>query len=482
MESVSINRISTLNFTDDQRKAYNGLIEFIDSAYNPNDYKRALIGAAGTGKTYLVKALISNSKVSNSMIGLATPTHKACRILAQSINISGIKVNTLASDMGLKPNFNSDAFDVNNPPFDPFGVVKVGDYKVYILDEASMVPRGMCMLLEKIARENKCKILYIGDSSQLPPPKESYAAAFKGIKTFNLKQIVRQDDNNPVKYLLDLLRFDIENKTLNFLQYISRNKFAVNNKDEGYQVCNTAEFNQVVSTTFTNEELTTNVDFCKLVAYTNLCVSGWNKAIRNYIITDADKSVITKHDLLISYITIVNKFNETVLRDSDEYIIYDIVNYTHPQYELKGFLVRFTAIHGGKTTPPIFILDHKDSFSVHRFVQITETMIRDAKVASKHTRGARWREYYEFRDSCLILADILAPDGKTIKYKRTLDYGFALTAHKSQGSTFNNVLVDVDDIVFDKNGSIYNDIEQINRRLYVACSRCKNRLTLKWNK
>ena len=52
--------VSTLGFTDDQRNAYTGLIEFINSLYNENDYKRALVGAAGTGKTYLVKALIKN--------------------------------------------------------------------------------------------------------------------------------------------------------------------------------------------------------------------------------------------------------------------------------------------------------------------------------------------------------------------------------------------------------------------------------------
>ena len=50
--------VNIAGFTNDQMKAYNALIEFINNPYNVNDYKRALIGAAGTGKTYLVKALI----------------------------------------------------------------------------------------------------------------------------------------------------------------------------------------------------------------------------------------------------------------------------------------------------------------------------------------------------------------------------------------------------------------------------------------
>ena len=72
-------------------------------------------------------------------------------------------------------------------------------------------------------------------------------------------------------------------------------------------------------------------------------------------------------------------------------------------------------------------------------------------------------------------------DGKIIT-SRSLDYGFALTSHKSQGSTFDTALVDVNDIVFDKYGQPYADAEEVNRRLYVACSRCKNKLYLKFGR
>ena len=36
------NPASIINLTNDQRKAYNELIKFIDSPYNENDYKREL--------------------------------------------------------------------------------------------------------------------------------------------------------------------------------------------------------------------------------------------------------------------------------------------------------------------------------------------------------------------------------------------------------------------------------------------------------
>lgn len=472
--------VSTLDFTKDQRNAYDELIKFINEPYKDNDCKRALIGPAGTGKTYLVKALIKNSNLSYSQIGLAAPTHKACRVLSESIGISNVKINTLQSDLGLRLNFDVEKFDIANPPFDPKGRIKIGDFKLYIVDEASMINRGLCTFLEKTCKSRKCKLIYIGDSSQLAPVNEKYSPAFKAIKGHTLNQIVRQEDDNPIRHLLSLLRFDIEHKTFTFLNYISQNKECFDEfNTKGYKVCNNEEFGRIMAINFNDEELTRNVDFCKVIGYTNMCVSSWNKFIRNSIIEDAEKSIITKNDLIISYTTIVNQFNEVVIANSEEYILQDVVNYVHPTYELKGFLVRFIAIHGGKITTPLFVLDHKDQFTISKYVQISESMITVAKQAPIKFRAQKWREYYAFKEGCLLLTNIANNRGEII-YSRDLDYGFALTAHKSQGSTFDTSLVDVNDIVYNKYGQPYTDAEEINRRLYVACSRCRNKLYLKF--
>lgn len=474
--------VSTLNFTNDQLNAYNGLIEFINSPYEENDYKRALVGAAGTGKTYLVKALIKNCRYSYSTIGLSAPTHKACRVLHESIGITNIKPNTLQSDLGLRLNFDVDKFDYNNPPFDPKGRVKIGDYKLYIVDEASMINKQLCMFLEKTCKNNNCKIIYIGDSSQLAPVNEKYSYAFTNIKLFTLNQIVRQGENNPISYLLDLLRFDIKHRSFTFLEYITKNRINFNEDNtKGYKVCTAQEFDNIVYNNFNDEALTNNIDFAKIIGYTNNNVSNWNKFVRNAIIKDADKSVITKNDLIISYITIVNQFNECIIKNSEEYILKDVVNYVHPKYQLKGFMIRFTAIHGGYNTTPLFVVDHKDIGNMMLYVKISNELITTAKTANTRLRSQKWKEYYDFKENCLLLTNIISSDGK-ILFSRDLDYGFALTAHKSQGSTFDTTFVDVNDIVFDKYGQPYTDAEEINRRLYVACSRAKNKLYLKYGK
>lgn len=437
MNVVSINKTSNRtnvdisNFTDDQIKAYDSLLEFINSDYKEDDYKRALIGFAGTGKTYLIRALIKNSNASYSTIGLSAPTHKACRVLAESINISNIRINTLQSDLGLRLNFNVEKFDISNPPFDPKGRIKIGEYKVYIVDEASMIPKGLCMFLEKTCKTNKCKLIYIGDDAQLAPAREYYSAALRNIKSHFLTEIIRQDDTNPVRKLLELLRYDIKHKSFTFLEYISSHKEEFDeNNTQGFKVCNKKEFDSYVYTNFNDETLTRNVDFVKIICYTNLAVSGWNKLIRNAIIANAESSIITKNDLIISYVTIVDRFNDTIIKNSEEYIIHDIVNYTHPRYELKGFLVRFQAIYGGKITSPIFILDHTDTYTIKKYVQISNHMIELAKNSSVKLKPQHWKNYYDFKESCLILIDIINKQGKKL-YTRDLDYGFSLTAHKS---------------------------------------------------
>ena len=434
ISASATNKVSTSNFTNDQLKAYNELMKFIDSPFDNKDYKRALIGAAGTGKTFLVRALLLNSTLSYSLIGLSAPTHKACRVLGESIHISGIKVNTIQSDLGLRLNFDIDKFDPNNPPFDPKGKIKIGNYKLYIVDEASMINSRLCMFLEKTCVSNKCKIIFIGDNSQLAPVGEKYSSAFRNIKNYSLKQIVRQGEDNPVSYLLELLRYDINHKTYKFLNHIQRFKEQFNaDYTKGYQVCDANTFNQTVYNNFNDEELTRNVDYAKVISYTNLNVSSWNKFIRNSIIADSDKSILTKNDLIISYVTIVNEFNDCVIKNSEEYIINDIQNFTDSRYDkngLKGFLVKFQAIHGGDITTPLFVIDHTDSYTVQRYVQINNSMIEAAKTARANIRNEKWKSYFAFKEYCLLMVNIISPDGKIIT-SRSLDYGFALTSHKS---------------------------------------------------
>ncbi len=96
-------------------------------------------------------------------------------------------------------------------------------------------------------------------------------------------------------------------------------------------------------------------------------------------------------------------------------------------------------------------------------------------------RAAAWKEYYKFKEGCLLATNIVRINGEVL-YSRDLDYGFAQTVHKSQGSTYDNVFVDLYDMIYNKNNRIYTNTQELLRRLYVACSRAKKKLILCYNK
>ena len=426
-----------IKFTNDQEVAVNGLIDFIGASWSDKNYINALCGAGGVGKTFVTKYVIENCKFSNSVIFCAAPTHKACRVLSTAIG--GKKVNTIQSLFGFRLDVDIDNFDPNNPAFNPIGKNKMlkDGYSVarlLIIDEASMLNNKLVNYIAKFCREKEIKVLFIGDSHQLPPVNESRSQAFViASKTYYLREVVRQGVNNPISKLLELLREDISNKySWKFLEYINLHKHETNEIGAGFTVCGKKEFVDIVNNCFSDEEYTKNIDLYRIIAYTNVRVTAWNDYVRKVIIKGAEKSILNRHDLIMSYTTIVDDFNDIVINNSEEYVIKDIIASVEPTYSFKGFLVRFQAIHGGDVTSPLFIIDHTDNYTCQMYYKQLNTLINDAKAANgKSNRASKWKAYFEFKKKYLISTNIINPTTGTIMFGRDIDYGFAISSHKS---------------------------------------------------
>lgn len=464
------------NLTDDQAKAASELIGFIGSAWSDLNFIHALVGAGGVGKTYTLKYVIENCKYSYSCIAAAAPTHKACRVLTTSLK-NVIKAQTIQSMFGFRLDVNIENFDPENPAFNPIGRVKITDpsynYKVLIVDEASMLNAKLVKYIVSKCKAAKIKIIFVGDSSQLPPVNEKKSTAFSIASKVNyLTQIVRQEDDNPIRDILSILRKDIDNRSYKFLEYICKNKQGVNEFGKGYIVCNNNDFQNLINTNFHDENYTKNVDMYKIIAYTNAKVKYWNDYIRNSIILNSEKGIITSNDLMMSYSTIVDDFNSELLINSEEYIIKDIGDWIDTDFGFKCFMVKFQAVHGGSVTPRLCVIDHTDRYTVQLFYKKISSLVEAAKEDK-----TKWKEYFKFKRKYLLATNIIDTMGY-VRVSRDLDYGFALTSHKSQGSTYNTVFVDVNDIVFDKYGHPYTNQDELLRRLYVACSRASDKLIL----
>ena len=228
---------TNIKFTKDQEIAVHELIEFLAQPWDDKKYINALCGAGGTGKTFVIKYVINNCKWSGGVIGCAAPTHKACRVLSNSID--GKEVNTIQSLFGFRLDVNIENFDPENPAFNPVGKDKLDGLKVLIIDEASMLNAKLVKYISNKCKKLQIKVIMLGDSSQLPPVNEKTSQAFLiASNTYYLKEVVRQGDNNPISKLLKLLREDIDNKNgWRFLDYISKNRQDYNEETKGFYVC-----------------------------------------------------------------------------------------------------------------------------------------------------------------------------------------------------------------------------------------------------
>ena len=471
---------SKYTFTDDQQNAIGNIIDFTAAPFNPAKYIVGLTGAGGTGKTFITKYIITHCRYSGSVIKCASPTHKACRVFSQAIG--GKTVDTIQSTFGFRLDLKLEDFDPANPQFNPYAKPKLDNIKLLIVDESSMLPAKLVTYICNECKKREIKILFIGDPYQLAPVKEKRSIAFdRCVNIYRLTQIVRQAANNPITNVLNLLRYDIEHHTYRFLEYISKNIGITNYNDidEGFSICRPVDFKNLIDNSFSNEEYTKNIDMYRIITYTNPAVAGWNNYIRNSIIRDSDKNVITKNDLIMSYETIVNEFMETIINNSEEYIINDIVNYVDDVYGFKGFLVKFQLIHGGNITKPLFVIDSRDKFTALKYYNTINDMIKMAKQSTGAVRVSRWKDYYNFKKKYLLPTNIVDRNNK-ILIERDIDYGFSITAHKSQGSTYGTVFVDVNNMVYNSMGKPYADYEDMLRRLYVGCSRAKKELIMSY--
>lgn len=459
--------MSIRHFTDDQNKAYNELMEFIKAPFDIKRYKYCLLGAAGTGKTYLLKALLVNSGISSSLIGLAAPTHKACRVLGDNVGSIG-KINTLASDLGIQIDLTSEQFNPNNPRFAPKNKGHIDEFKLYIIDESSMIDRNLLLHLEKKIRENCIKLIYVGDPSQLPPVGERISPAFQYVPTVQLNKVVRQGENNPISDLLKQIRVDVDKKTYKSISYLLNNRSNMVD-GKGYEVLSTNDFCSKIIEVFGDGNIQNDVDYCKVIAYTNDQVSYWTKNIRNRLIANADKAIINNNDLVTAYKTVVNIHNGVIIRNSEDYIIKDVVNYVDERFGYKGYFVKFTSIHGGVNAPPMFIIDHTDPLTLKKYYN------RLYEFASHR----EWKQYYEHKDKYLCFLGFKTDLNST--FKKDIDYGFAITSYKAQGSTYNTVFVDLTNIMYDKNGNLYANAATVMRHVYVACSRAKTKLYIRFD-
>lgn len=482
-ESAIVHKAGRINvdyFKEQQEDAINAIWQWWQSSLT----SFTLSGYAGTGKTFIMKHLIKYLITKD--VCVTAPTHKALRVLE---NTSGKKGMTIQSLCGLRPDVNLEDYDIENPSFKILGDTKMVDYRLVIIDECSMINPNLFDLLVSTAKKCRTKLLFLGDSLQIPyvqkakkgiePDPERISPTFtKTDVKFNLTQIVRQESGNPLLELFSIIRSDLINGTTNFYQYILECRGEVNSKGEGFTIMNKLDFKDKVVELFASDDFSKDINFVRLIAYTNNCVNFWNTFIRTNVLTNPNM-MITKDDMFTAYRTVFDEYKSPIIVNSEDYIVQNVRYYVDSN-NIASYCLTLRSAFDGKVTSMFKIVDFWDNETMQNFGAIINAIHYKALTG---TEKSRWYKYFRFKDVHLMMIDFrLNPDNKNRVVAKDIDYGYGLTSHKSQGSTFKNVCIDLDDIIYfqTKNGyRIRREPREALKLLYVALSRASKQAYLK---
>jgi hypothetical protein len=281
---------TSIILSDEQNKIYNKLLNFINS--NDEGNELILIGYAGTGKTTLITKFIIDLVSSQIIkkIAIAAPTHKAVGIIKNKlftgiseVNTSNnlqkyIEVTTIHRLLNYK-----NYIDGNGTKFFAKSKVEINwnIFNLLVVDECSMLNDQIINdIKEELvkSKNNKLKIIYVGDPAQLPPVNQRTSKIFdKNLKKLYLEKIIRTNNNSIVeisnlhrKWILSgndehmpiLANYECNNINLyqndKYIDWL--NRFVKNIKKEKEKECinenkvNPNDFNTNIILTWTNKK------------------------------------------------------------------------------------------------------------------------------------------------------------------------------------------------------------------------------------
>lgn len=498
-----------MTLTTDQEKALSTLSKFFE---DKDALTCTIKGSAGTGKTTLIEEAINLFKTGPAM-AVAAPTHKAKQVIKEK---SGCKnAYTVAELIGLGVDKDLKDFDPNKPEFKPKNEPKIQFHKRFFIDEASMLNRELFNFLVELAELHKVKLVFIGDGCQLPPVETTLNrrnTAKENLQSnalilceyeYELKQIVRQNPTNPLSYLLMALRNDINaklgqfdsdvfatltelikkfNPHLNLMTLVndfkdSTFKWCLMNiptgqiiNDEGWTLIRDLENFKLEIATAVRQGAN-----LKAMAYTNAEVSKLNEYIRGIEFPGTAEKVVP-NDTLMCYRTVTdNTGRNPLVTNSEEYTVLEVRSNTFLVGD--GEIFTRECLLQASTSNKKVLVNILEPVSYGRY----NRAITDLLWAAKKDRN-KWKDYYTLRDKFIIMDDLnTLYNNQALPYK-DMDYGYAITTHKSQGSTYDCVAVHGQNIALVKHYAKDNTEEErsiiLLMMMYVALSRASKQALL----
>lgn len=435
------------DLTEDQKKALETIRKFLKGR---KSQVMCLSGAAGTGKSSLMNVLLHELDKKHVKTICCAPTNKAVGVLAKHTGRN--YTQTIYSLLGLVLEEQGD----EPPKIRQVGSPKIGEYRLVVVDEASMVCRSIMSYIQtELKKHTKTRVLFMGDSCQLPPVEDTQlgfedSVAFNCEVRANLDKVVRVSDENPILAVVTTIRQDLRSKYDLFLHDTKMNG------DNGITFTSSRdEFLSLMLDKFNTREYRADPDYAAALSYTNRRADSLNEAIRSSIYgKDAP-------GYLVGEVVFVRDTYKKTVRDTtvvicsrDDRLRVDMSVPCEidgiPCYNLSLFPVdggEYIVAHAVAPTP-----DGKAKYKA-RIRELASTA--KANVAKGMNKGQAWGPYFRFKERFI-----------------SIGYVYAITIHRSQGSTIKNVFVDETDIDW-----VDDDLTR-NRLKYTAFTRASERLTV----
>jgi ATP-dependent exoDNAse (exonuclease V) alpha subunit len=488
----------TFDLTACQAVAAPGLVEWSHS----DSLFATLTGAAGTGKTTLLGHVLPLLKQRFGVV-VTAPTHQAKLQIALKTRKEAYTIQALA---GLKPQVDLEVFNPNDLQYTATGKEQIQYVKLLIIDEASMLNDGLFDYLCTLARQYNVKVLFVGDKFQLKPIGQDTAAKpFDKDYVdciFTLSEVVRQANASPIAIPLGALRNDLSYimdghistiEMENFMRavdthydgeihlaspfkafrWVIDNLPSMSNQDGKYLI--TRDFKRFateLAEDFRSEDFSDDPFHVKALAFTNTNVSAFNKQIRKYLHGETAEMFI-KGDLLTGYKTIVSDQQEILINSK----VYTIIGVKEVQSvgSVNCYELLISSIDDGLTSTvyivkpesyPDFIIYQQTAFNNKKLGPYLDDMKRFQCMESLNTVYPNDLEIEIEGLSCVAYSKFLP--------KKTIDYGYACTIHKAQGSTYDNIYLDGANVI----KYTRQDLDTMYRLLYVGLSRAATKAVL----
>ena len=435
MKSVISTLVSEFPYelTGCQRRLMGNLAVFLTLGWKKQNALFVMRGYAGTGKTTVVKALVNVLPKLGKRTVLMAPTGRAAKVLS---SYTGLPAHTIHRKI---------YFAWTSKEGNIIMRLQKNHHKhtLFIVDEASMIPHftkaeGQLFstrnllddLFAFVQSGENCRILFIGDTAQLPPVgldespaldpdflKQAYSLE---IDTDELTEVVRQSKESGILENATLIRDEITRKKLEFPLF-SRKAFSDVIRINGSQL------EEILNQTYASSGKDNNVVICRSNKRANI----FNREIRNRILF-LDGEISTGDYLMVvknNYFWLPPESSAGFIANGD---IVELMRIRKTE-DLYGF--RFADV-------TIRFLDYPDEKELDVRI-ILDTLMADTPALPQSENNRLFQTVME------DYQDLPTRKEKVEKVKLNpyfnalqVKFAYALTCHKTQGGQWDTVFID----------------------------------------